>query len=91
MATTLRSFLKDLNEVVQKTKTNQALSMARGSIPDMERYNRAVGRMEGMEECVKIAREMLGQMEAALDESDLPEMAPTTPVRKPRRKAGASK
>jgi len=57
----------------------------------MEKYHRAVGRMEGMEECVKIAREMLGQMEAAMDEGNLPEMMPTTPVRKPRRKAGASK
>lgn len=79
MAITLRGFLNDLGQVVQQTKVNQALSLAKGSVPDMERYHRACGRIEGMEEVVKMAREMLGQMEAAAeDKSGLPTMPPVT-------------
>jgi hypothetical protein len=75
MATTLRSFVNDLGQVVQQAKGQQALALASGSTATMEQYNRKVGRMEGMEEVVKLAREMLGQMESAAEAgSGLPEM-----------------
>ncbi len=76
MATTLRGFINDLEQVVQKTRANQAASLGSGSCPNMEQYHRSCGRMEGMEQTVKIAREMLGQMEASVDKGDLPEMPP---------------
>ncbi len=85
MATTLRSFLNDFDRVVQQTQVNIALKLAKGSCPNMEEYHRAVGRSEGMELAVKTAREMLGQMEAALeDDGNLREMPPvaTTPRKK---------
>lgn len=75
MATPIRAFINDLNNVVQQAKGNQALKMANGSIPSMEQYHRACGRLEGMEQCVVMAREMLGQMESAVEDADgLPEM-----------------
>ena len=75
MATTLRSFINDLNQVVQQTKVNQALKLANGSTTSLESYHRQCGQMEGMEQCVKVAREMLGQMESAAEQGDgLPEM-----------------
>jgi hypothetical protein len=73
--TTLRSFLNDLNNVVQQAKVQQAVKLANGACPNMESYHRQCGRSEGMEEVVKLAREMLGQMESAAEESDgLPEL-----------------
>lgn len=75
MATTLRSFLNDLDKVVGQTKMNQALKIANGAIPNMEQYHRSCGRLEGMDQVVAIAREMLGQMESAAEEAEgLPEM-----------------
>jgi hypothetical protein len=75
MATTLRQFLNDLDRVVQQTQVNMAMKLAKGACPNMEEYNRAVGRSEGMEMAVKTARDMLGQMEAAAEEEGgLPEM-----------------
>lgn len=81
MATTLRSFLNDLGTVVQQTKMNEALKLANGSTTSMEAYHRKCGQMEGMEQCVKIAREMLGQMESAAEQDDgLPMMPITAPT-----------
>lgn len=75
--TTLRGFVNDLNSVIQQTKVQQALKLANGSCVNMESYHRNCGRMEGMEEVVKMAREMLGQMESAVDDDGLPEMKDT--------------
>jgi len=85
MATTLRSFLNDLNQVVQQTMVQSALKLGKGSCPNMEQYHRSCGRIEGMEETVKMAREMLGQLENAQEESDLPELPAV------RKKAGGKK
>lgn len=76
MATTLRSFVNDLGQVVQQARVQQALKLSNGATPNMEQYHRQCGRMEGMEECVKLAREMLGQLESAAEQSEqqLPEM-----------------
>jgi len=74
MATTLRGFINDLEQVVQKARANQAMSLASGSCPSMEQYHRSVGRLEGMEQTVAMAREMLGRMEANIDKGDLPTM-----------------
>jgi hypothetical protein len=72
---TLRGFVNDLGTVVQQHKVQNALKLANGSTPNMEGYHRTCGRLEGLDECVKIAREMLGQMEAAMEQGDgLPEM-----------------
>jgi predicted secreted protein len=77
VATTLRSFVNDLNQVIQQTKVQSALKLANGSCPTMESYHRNCGRMEGMEETVKVAREMLGQIEsAAQDDGTLGELPP---------------
>ena len=78
MAVSLRGFINDLNTVVQQHKAQNALKLANGSTPNMESYHRTCGRLEGLDECVKIAREMLGQLEAAQEEGDgLPEMPAT--------------
>ncbi len=84
MATTLRGFLNDFDRVVQQAQVNIALKLAKGSCPNMEEYHRAVGRSEGMELAVKTAREMLGQMEAAIE--DDPALREMPPVEAPRKK-----
>lgn len=76
MSTLLRRFVNDLGRVVEQAKYEQAMSIARGAIPNMEQYHRQVGRLEGMDNTVKVARDMLGQMEAAADQEHLPEMPP---------------
>jgi hypothetical protein len=73
---TLRGFVNDLAQVVEQTKMQHSLKIASGSVPNMEQYHRSVGRIEGMDQVVKTAREMLGQMEAAVDNDRLPEMDP---------------
>jgi hypothetical protein len=72
--TTVRSFLNDLGQVVQQTKMNEALKLANGSTTSMEMYHRKCGQMEGMEQAIKIAREMLGQLESASEDDGLPKM-----------------
>jgi len=72
--TTLRSFVNDLDKIVQQGKASQAAKIASGSLPNMEQYHRQCGRIEGMEQCVKLARDMLGQMEAAIEDDPLPTM-----------------
>ena len=79
--TTLRGFVNDLANVIEQTKAQHAGKIASGSVPNMEQYHRSVGRIEGMDQAVKTAREMLGQMEAQVDGSQLPEMDPQ-PARK---------
>lgn len=79
MTTTLRGFVNDLTKLVQQAKVNQSLAIASGSCPSMEQYHRKVGRIEGMEEMIKMARDMLGQMESALENDGLPEMDPPPP------------
>ena len=75
MVTTLRSFLNDLGNVVNQTRMNEAMKLANGSTTSMESYHRKCGQLEGMEQCIKMAREMLGQMESAAErEGELPEM-----------------
>ena len=71
---TVRKFLNDLGQVVQQTTVNQSVSLANGSCPNMEQYHRRCGRIEGMGEVLKLAREMLGQLESAADNDPLPEM-----------------
>jgi len=74
MATTLRQFVNDLDRVVQQTQVNMSLKLGKGQCGDMKQYNRQVGRIEGMEQAVKSAREMLAQMEEVDQKGDLPEL-----------------
>jgi hypothetical protein len=75
---TVRKFLNDLSQVVAQTSVNQSVSLANGSCPNMEQYHRRCGRIEGMGEVLKLAREMLGQLESATDNDRLPEMPNVT-------------
>lgn len=72
---TIRAFVRNGEQVVAQTKVNMALKLARGSTTDMSDYNRQVGRIEGMEQCVGLFKDMLNQMEEAERNADLPEMS----------------
>lgn len=71
---TLRQFVNDLDKVAQQQSANMAMKLAKGQCPNMEAYHRQVGQIEGMSLTVSLARDMLGQMENALDGDSLPEM-----------------
>lgn len=71
---TLRAFVKGADQAVQQQKGNMAMKLARGSCASMEAYNREVGRIEGMEQAVGLLKDMLGQIEDAERNADLPEM-----------------
>lgn len=71
---TIRGFVKAAEVTVEKAKANMATKLARGSCPNMEQYNRECGRMEGMEQAVVLLKDMLGQLEEAERNADLPEM-----------------
>jgi signal recognition particle GTPase len=73
MATTLRSFVNDLDKIVQQQHMNMALKLAKGQCGTLENYHRQVGQMEGLGITVNLARDMLGQMEN-IDDGGLPEM-----------------
>jgi hypothetical protein len=77
---TLRSFINEFEKVVGQNKVQQALKLSKGSCADMEEYNRQVGRLEGMDQAVATLRDMLGQVEAAQANEDLPEMPQTGEV-----------
>jgi hypothetical protein len=94
MATvTIRQFVNDLDRVIQQTSVSLAMKLGKGQCGDMKQYNRAVGRMEGMEATVKSARDMLAQMEEADQQSDLPEMPeiPKANKKTPRKKSAGGK
>jgi hypothetical protein len=75
MQITLRDFIKNLEQGVNQTKVEQSLAIAKGSIPDMNAYNRACGRIQGMEAVVQMAKGMMEQLREMDDkEGDLPEM-----------------
>lgn len=71
---TLRGFVKGAEQAVHQQKVNMALKLARGSCANMEAYNREVGRMEGMDQAIGLLKDMLGQIEDAERNQDLPEM-----------------
>lgn len=71
---TIRSFVKQAEQAVQQTKGNMALKLARGSVGTMENYNREVGRIEGMDQCIGLLKDMMEQLEEAQRQQDLPEM-----------------
>lgn len=71
---TLRGFVKAAEQAVNQTKGNMAMKLARGSCGSMEQYNRECGRMEGMDQAVGLLKDMLGQIEDAERNADLPEM-----------------
>lgn len=70
----LRAFVKNAENVVNQTKVNMALKMQKGQINSLEAYNREVGRAEGMDQCIALLKDMLGQLEEAERNQDLPEM-----------------
>jgi hypothetical protein len=71
---TIRGFINEFEKVVGQNKVQQSLKLAKGQCADMKEYNRQVGRLEGMDQAVATLREMLGQVEAAQAQEDLPEM-----------------
>ncbi len=85
---TLRQFIKQAGDLVGQQKTQMALKLAKGQCPNMETYNREVGRMEGMDIAVNILREMRNQLEEAEEaQGQLPEMPPG-PIGVPQTGAG---
>jgi hypothetical protein len=60
--------------------------LIKGQCGSLEAYHREVGRCEGLGMAVGTAREMLGQMELAAEENELPEMPGAGAA--PRKKAG---
>lgn len=74
MATQLRQFVDNLEQIVARSKSEKALSMARGSIASMEAYHRQCGRLEGMDATVGLAKDMLNKMLSSDDGDELPEM-----------------
>lgn len=76
----LRQFVRTAGELVNQQKGNMALKLAKGSCPNMEAYNREVGRMEGLDIAVGMLKDMLQQLQDQEDMGDqLPEMPPMTP------------
>lgn len=74
---TVRQFIKDFESVITQSATQKRLAISRGSVPNMEAYNRAVGQIEGMENAVATAKEMIRQMREAEEDNELPEMENT--------------
>lgn len=74
MQMTLSTFIKELAAVVQQAKLERALSMSKGNLPDMETYHRNVGRLEGLDQAVAMARDMHNTLRDRDNDSDLPEM-----------------
>lgn len=72
---TLNRFVNDLDRIVQQAIGQSGLKLAKGQCKNHEEYMRQVGRCEGMEAAVNVARDMLRKTELAEDESGLPEMA----------------
>lgn len=80
MSLTLRKFVKAAGEVVSQQKGQMAMKLAKGSCSSMEAYNREVGRMEGLDLCVGLLRDMLTQIEDQDSQGEgLPEMPPNLP------------
>ena len=77
MQMTIRKFMNNFKQVVDQQKVNMALKLANGSTVNMEQYNRQVGRMEGLDQAVALFKDMVGQMEDAQRDDDLPEMTGT--------------
>jgi hypothetical protein len=77
MATELRNFVNNLEQVVNQAKMEQSLSIARGSLPDFNAYCRACGRVQGMETVVGLAKDMLNKMRDMEEKDQLPEMPKT--------------
>lgn len=71
---TLRAFVRNAEQVVQQTKVNMGLKLLRGSTGSVEDLNRQVGRSEGLDQCIGLLKDMLGQIEEAERNQDLPEM-----------------
>ena len=70
----LRAFVRNAEQVVQQTKVNMGLKLLRGSTGTVEDLNRQVGRSEGLDQCIGLLKDMLGQIEEAERNQDLPEM-----------------
>jgi len=70
----VRHFIKNLETIIKQSVVEQSVTIAKGSLPNMEAYNRACGRIQGMEQTVKISKDLLNKMIEAADDSDLPEM-----------------
>ena len=82
MQMTLRGFVNNFAQVIEQTKVNMAIKLQKGQLASMETYNRDVGRAEGLDNAVALARDMLGQIESAVDEDDLPEIGSGRPTKK---------
>ena len=70
----IRAFVRNAEQVVAQTKVNMALKLQKGATQTMEQYNREVGRAEGMDQTIGLLKDMLGQIEEAERQQDLPEM-----------------
>jgi hypothetical protein len=75
----IRQFVKQAAEIAGQQKLQMSMKLARGSITGMDQYNREVGRMEGLDLAVGLLKDMLGQVEDAQRDDDLPEMPPQVP------------
>ena len=71
---TLDEFARQYKHVVAKAVMDNTLNIAKGSIKDMEEYNRKVGRNEGLGAAQQLMDDMLKQLREDADGSDLPEM-----------------
>lgn len=76
---TLRQFVKNAEQIVAQQKGNMAIKLQKGQTPNMESYHRQVGQAEGMDIAIAALKDMLGQLEDAERDSDLPTMPPLTP------------
>ncbi len=74
MQVTIREFVKNFKVLIDQQVASNSMSIASGSIPDMEKYHRRVGQNEGLKAAVGLADDMLRQLEDAERDQDLPEM-----------------
>jgi hypothetical protein len=70
----VKHFISNLETICKQAGLEQAIAMAKGSLPDMEAYHRSCGRIQGMDATIKIAKDLHNKMIEAADDSDLPEM-----------------
>lgn len=68
--TTVRKFVKDLETLVNRQIVEDSLKLSKGQCPDHAAYVRMCGVRTGMEGAVRIAQDMLKQID---DLEDLPE------------------
>lgn len=74
MQVTLRQFVKDLQDGLQRAAFNEAVKLGKGQCKDFEEYKKSTGIIAGYDRAGSLAGQMLQSLEDDSDGDGLPEM-----------------